>query len=112
MKTTVIQFNGHFDLHRRRRLLAPLYSHGQFGVVQQVLHRVEAGELVQDLRAVGDHARGGVYGVDYTRDVDILDVGEVGELPCSGLVDCLLEIETCVDDQDQYISRKSAPSLP
>lgn len=96
MKIKVIQFNGNFDLHRRRRRLARLYSHCQFSVVQEVLHRVEAGEFVQDLRAVGDHARGGVYGVDDTRDVDILDVGEVGELPCSGLVDCLLEIETCV----------------
>lgn len=92
----VIQFNGNCDLHRQRRRLARLYSHGQFSVVQEVLHRVEAGELVQDLRAVGDHARGGVYGVDDTRDVDILHVGEVGELPCSGLADCLLEIETCV----------------
>lgn len=95
MKIKVIQFNGNFDLHRRRRRLARLYSHGQLGVVQEVLHRVEAGELVQHLRAVGDHARGGVYGVDCTRDVDILDVGEVGELPCSGLIDCLLKIETC-----------------
>lgn len=93
------------------RRLARLYSHGQFGVVQEVLHRVEAGELVQDLRAVGDHARGGVYGVDYTRDVDILDVGEVGELPCSGLVYCLLEIETCASWSNQHILRKSAPSL-
>lgn len=90
------QFNRNVDLRRRMRHLAHLYSHCQLGVVQEVLHWVEAGELVQDLRAVGDHARGGVYGVDNTRDVDILDVGEVGKLPSSRLVDCLLEIETCV----------------
>lgn len=66
-----------------------VYSHHHFSVVQEVLHRVEAGELVQDLRAVGDHARGGVYGVDDTRDVDVLDFGEVGKLSSSFLIDSL-----------------------
>lgn len=78
----------------RTEAFSGVYSHRQFAVVQEVLHRVEAGELVQDLRAVGDHARGGVYGVDHTRDVDVLDVGEVNKLSSSNLIDCLLE--TCV----------------
>lgn len=57
-----------------------MYSHCHFSVVQEVLHRVEA-ELTQDLWPVGDHACGGIYGLDNTRDVDILDVGEVRKLP-------------------------------
>lgn len=85
----------------RAEAFSGVYSHRQFAVVQEVLHRVEAGELVQDLRAVGDYARGGVYGVDHTRDVDVLDVGEVSKLPSTGLIDCLLE--TCVGRSNQYM---------
>lgn len=66
-----------------------MYSHCYLSVVQEVLHRVEAGELVEDLRAVGDHACRGIYGDHDTRDDDVLDVGEVGKLPSSLLVDCL-----------------------
>lgn len=50
------------------------HSHAQLGVVQEVLHRVEAREHVLDLRAVGDGATGRVHGRDHARDVDVLDV--------------------------------------
>lgn len=50
------------------------HSHAQLGVVQEVLHRVEARELVLDLRAVGDGPGGIVHGGDHARDVDVLDV--------------------------------------
>lgn len=91
----MIQFITNISQHRLRRRLAYMRSHCYFSVVQEVLHRIEAGELVQDLRAVGDHACGGIYGVHNTRDVDILDVGEVGKLLSSLLVDCL-------KDRDRY----------
>lgn len=91
----MIKFIPNVNLHRLGRRLAHMYSHCHFSVVQEVLHWVEAGELVQDLRAVGDHACRGIYGVHNTRDVDILDVGEVSKLPSSLLVDCLLKIEMC-----------------
>lgn len=51
-----------------------IYSHAQFSVVQEILHRVEAGEPVLDLRAIGDHTSRGVYRLDSARDVDELDV--------------------------------------
>lgn len=73
----------------RARQPLPRHSHAQLGVVQQVLHRVEARELVLDLRAVGDGAGGVVRGGDHARDVDVLDVGEVGKLPASNLTDGL-----------------------
>lgn len=50
------------------------YSHGHLSVVQEILHWVEAGKLVQDLLAIGDHTRRGVYRVNDARDVDELDV--------------------------------------
>lgn len=96
MKIKVIPFLTNVNLHRLRWRWAHVYSHCNFGVVQEVLHRVEAGELVQDLRAVGDHACGGIYGVHNARNVDILDAGEVGKQPSSLLVDCLLKIEMCI----------------
>lgn len=65
-----------------------IYSHVQFSVVQEILHRVEAGEPVLDLRAIGDHTRG-VGGLDSARDVDELDVREVGKLLASNLIDSL-----------------------
>lgn len=93
MKTKVIQFITNVNLHRLRRHFAHMHSHCYFSVVQEVLHWVKAGELVQDLGAVSDHACGGIYGIHNTRDVDILDVGEVGKLPSSLLVDCLKDTD-------------------
>lgn len=61
------------------------HSHAQLGVVQEVLHRVEAGELVLDLRAVRDGAASVVCGGDHARDVDVLDVWEVRKLTASDL---------------------------
>lgn len=67
------------------------YSHAQLSVVQEILHWVEAGELVQDLRAIGDHTRRGVNGRNSTRDVDVLDVGEVRKLSAPNFIDYLLK---------------------
>lgn len=50
------------------------YSHAQFSVVQEILHRVHAGELVEDLRPIGDHTCGGVYRGDTAGDIDKLDI--------------------------------------
>lgn len=72
----------------------PQDSHAQRGVVQEVLHRVEARELVLDLRAVGDGAAGRVHGRDHARDVDVLDVWEVSELATSNLTDGLETTES------------------
>ena len=50
------------------------YSHANFSVVQEILHWIIAGELVQDLLAIGDRAFRGVFRVNSARDVDVLDL--------------------------------------
>lgn len=50
------------------------YSHSHFSVVEEILHWVLAGELVQYLRAIGDHTCRGVYRGYNARDVDVLDI--------------------------------------
>lgn len=50
------------------------YSHTQFGVVEQIWHGVYAGEIVPDLRPVGDHACSGVYRSNSAEDGDVLDI--------------------------------------
>lgn len=76
------------------RFATQQHSHAQLGVVQEVLHRVEAREHVLDLRAVGDGATGRVHGRDHARDVDVLDVWEVSELATSNLSDGLETTES------------------
>lgn len=56
------------------------YSHVQLSVVEKILHGVFAGELVHDLRSVGDHTCRGVYRINSARDVGVLDTREVRKL--------------------------------
>lgn len=63
------------------------YLHSQFSVVEEILHRVLAGELVQYLGAIGDHTCRGVYRGHTARDVDVLDVREVRKMSTSNLID-------------------------
>lgn len=51
-----------------------MHSHTQLAVVQEVLHWVSAGELVEDLWPVGDTTYRKVYRVDSAGDGGILDV--------------------------------------
>lgn len=66
------------------------YSHSQVCVVEQILHGVFAGELIQDLGPVGDRARSGVYRSNSARDVDELDIWKVRKLPSPNLSGYLL----------------------
>lgn len=66
------------------------YSHSQVCVVEQILHGVFAGELIQDLGPVGDRARSGVYRSNSARDVDELDIWKVRKLPSPNLRGYLL----------------------
>lgn len=72
------------------------YSHAQLSVVQEILHRVHAGELVEDLWPIGDHTCRGVYRSDAARDVDKLDIWEVRKRSTSNLVIYLLIREACI----------------
>lgn len=91
---------------------APQHSHAQLGVVQEVLHRVEARELVLDLGAVGDGAGGMVHGGDDARDVDVLDVWEVSKLPASNLTDGLETTENVPIEMFSTSSQQSYSVLP
>lgn len=68
------------------------YSHAQLSVVEDILQRVEARIHVGDLRTIGDHTWGGVHWHNKTRDVHILNIGELRKLSGPSYIDGLLKV--------------------